>query len=883
MNLKGVLTMSLNEIQINNLSKLDVAEGGGIFRDSIKVAADDQATVIIGLGGLGCKTLDKLKGQIKSRVNKENNSIRLLAIDSADSDLEQLASHGNLTKDEVLSLYDPEIPAMMAAKPIPDFMRSWLNADFIPTVSGYGCNAIRQTGRFILSVPAVYNKVRNRVKELILEAWDTALMREINIIFIAGVSGGTGGGTFIDMAYLVQDVLKSDIGATRLGYIMSAFLYMPDVQFGSGANIDMLNINGYASLKELDYYMNMHRYDGVYEWPFVEGKIKNTKDKIFDFCTLVSPQYAAGGIVGKDAEKMAINVTVDSLMTLITNAEIVGRNGQNLQMLMSFGHACDPRRIEDWMDAGNGANIALFPRNVNYAYNVISYGTAKIPADEIMSYIALKMYENVLDEYHDMDDLNDDYISRLMWSVGAGDIEAIIYAVKDCSQCSYNPAELPPGGDIHLVKGSYVNWRDSTIEHYITYKNTQPFSKAIDRITKNIISSLDTKLDAAFGEKGPYFVSKLITATYEDDGADGILRKIDALIKVMSDEYDARIERCSTTDKLIAVLDQKAAEVPTILGIVRADDRYNYLYMSKATIERYTVEMEILARMRDKLYEVKDFLTDKNNKVYDVYTGVLDHIKDILAKNCESVLKSNRVAAYSFDAVNLDSSQTYGSRLKACLDTLLTPAFLAKFKDDFEEILRDPNNRPAFTDSTDKFDAAKLIQKLFDWLLDGFYQGAVERFLIASYFYLIIPNMDIDMLDSIMDDEAQKRPALQAAAHAIYIELELQHNVIKPLCQIDGAEIGQFADPIKFMCCPSVLYDAFSAMYLPNEATLCKRDNAFSVDVITCYPGIPLTKIRGISDAADAYERAISSNIKGLHLNENPASDFRAFPEPFIR
>ncbi len=880
--------MALNETQKQNLKRLDVMEGTGIFTNNTKVDSVDQPTVIISLGGLGGKTLNKLKNQIKRRVNKDGNSIRLLAIDSAESDMEQLMSYGNLTKDEVLSLYDPTIPAMAAKKEtIPTFIQEWLNDDFTPTITGQGCGGIRQNGRFILSVPAVYNKVRNKVKEVILSAKEAAPLGRINVIFVAGISGGTGSGTFIDMAYLVQDVLKTDIGmATKSSYNMSAYLYMPDVQFGNGANVDALKRNGYAALKELDYFYNLNKVDGVYVWPFAEGSIKNSNSNIYDFCTLVS-SYAAGGIVGKDAEEMAINVTVESLMAIITNAELTDKNGQPQQILTSFLDNYETN-IEEWMIAGNGSQVELFPRSTNYRYNVIGYGTAKIPVDAIMSYIALKMYENMLDEYHNMNSLNADYISRVMTAAGVGDMDTIINAVKEHAQCAYRPAELPTGGEIHGVKNAYKSWRNRAIEHYITFKNTQPFSRAIDKVTANIINSFDTKLNATFGEQGPYFVSKSITASFAADGVDGILRKLDALIKAMAEEYDYRIERCNTTDRLIAALDQKAADVPAILGIVKQEDRDSYLYMAKSTIEKFTIEMEILSRMQEKLVEVRNFLVDSNNKVFDVYTNVLDHIKGILAKNSDLVVKSNRTTnssggeTYSLDVVNLDAAQENGRRLKTCLDSFLTPEFLAKFKATFEELLRAPENRPAFTDTTDKFNATHLIQKLFDDLLGAFYREAVERFLIV--YYSKSQDMDnISKLDSIMNDSQEKREALMLAANAIC--KELQHNA-KPLCQIIGGAIEQFAEPQKYMCCPSVLYEVFAEVapsYFPNGIKLCKRDNAFSIDVVTSHIGIPLAKIHGINDADVAYDQAISSAVRGLHLDENKKSDFKKLPAPFIR
>ena len=186
--------MALNETQRKNLSKLDVMDGTGIFTNNTKVDSVNQPTIIISLGGLGGKTLNKLKSQIRRRVNQESNSIRLLAIDSSEKDMEQLMSYGNLTKDEVLSLYDTTIPAMAAKKEtIPAFIKEWLNEDMQINLKGEVCGGVRQYGRFILSVPAVYNKIRNKVREVILEAKEAAPLGRINIIFniIIGIKGLT--------------------------------------------------------------------------------------------------------------------------------------------------------------------------------------------------------------------------------------------------------------------------------------------------------------------------------------------------------------------------------------------------------------------------------------------------------------------------------------------------------------------------------------------------------------------------------------------------------------------------------------------------------------------------------------------------------------------
>lgn len=880
--------MALNETQKRNLSKLDLMEGSGIFTNNTKVNSVDQPTVIISLGGLGGKTLNALKKQIKSRVNQENNSIRLLAIDSADSDLVKLLDYGYLTKEETLSLYDPAIPAMAANRDaIPGYIKQWLNPGHTPSLTGEGCGGVRQNGRFILSVPAVYNKVRKRIFEVILSAKEAAPLGTINIIFVAGVSGGTGAGTFIDMAYIVQDIMKNDVGIpAKKGYKMSAYIFTPDVQFGCGANDSALMTNGYASFKELDYFYNIDRMKGVYKWPFEEGSLKDSKERIYDFCTLVS-SYAAGGVVGKKREEIAISVTVESLMAIITNAELQDENGQPQQILSSFLDNYDTN-VDQWMISGNGRDTELFPRSSNYRYNVIGYGTAKIPVDAIMSYIALKMYENVLEQYNNMNALTTEYISQIMINANIGDAASIVRTVKDAIGCNFKTQQIPSGGAIHGVKPEYTRWRDMAIEYYRTYNTTQQFANGINAMTGNIMKAIDQRLNLAFGEHGPYFVVNAITSRTETNGVDGILRRLDVIVDAIGNEIVERKRKINNTSQICDGLDMRAKSIPSTLGHVNQNDRDDFIRMAKTTIEKFTIDVDILIKMQEKLVEVRNALVEKNNMVFDVYTEVLDYIKRLLSKNSDLVVNSNRTAnsnggvTYSLDVVNLDAAQENGRRLKACVDSFITPEFLEKFKAEFEEILRDEKNRPAFTDSTDGFDATSLIQMLFDKLLGQFYQEAVERFLIAYY------SDNIDMknfktLDAVMNNDEEKRVALEKAANAICKELA---NSAKPLCQImGGGGIQIFAAPQRYMCCPDILYDVFKNVvpaYFPGGMKVCKRENAFSIDVVTNHIGLPLGRIHGMNDCDVCYDESIKSNQKlGLHLDESPLSDFKMLPAPF--
>lgn len=871
---------NLTEMQQKNLANLDLEYGSGIFKENTRVKSVNQPTVIISLGGLGGKTLNSLKRQILRRVKPEGNSIRLLAIDSADGDLAQYDAL--VQNEETVSIYENSI-GQLAKNPaaIPQFIKDWKHEKFTPNLNGTGCGGVRQNGRFSLAAQASYNKIRAKIHAVINSARAAASDNRVNVIFVAGISGGTGSGTIIDMAYLTQDILLNDVGINRANFKVSAYIFMPNVQFAvNGVSKAALSRNGYAALKEIDYYYNIEKSGGTYKWPFSEGAVKDSKSKIFDFCTIVSGANDDGMVI--DPQQAAINVTVESLMSVIADAELTV-NGQPQQLLSSFLDNGE-NTVNVWLD-GAGADTELYPRSTNYCYNVIGYGSAKVPVDAIMSYMAYEMYKQVLDEFFDTKDLNANFISNIMNAAGVGDVDSIIRSVKDASGYAYTPRELPKGGDIKGIKGTYTQWKNKAYDHYKSFKQQQQFNTAIDAVTQNIIKALDNKLELVFDEHGPYFVVRTITATTSGHGVDGILEKLHALRVTMSKMIEERMLSGITAQQIEAKVDAGATELGGLFG-VSDTDRNAFMAKARQKMEMYTIELDVMEAMIDKLKLVSENIIEKNNKVFDVYTEVLDFVKDVLSKNSDLVVNSEKKAnaaggvTYSLDVVNLDAMDANGKKLKQCVDSFLTDEFIGKFKGDFVNMLRDRNNRPAFTDQIEDFDASSIIQNIFSTLLGNYYQEALERFLIA--FYSTDPQMkDSKYLDAVMGNQMQKDAELTVAATAICKELR---NSGKPLCNLTS-DITTFAPPQRYMVVPKTLKHIFNAVAPAQmgqaNITICEREHAFSIDIITNHIGIPLAKVKGLDEWDLAYDAAIASGNLGLHMDENK-DDLTILPAPLV-
>ena len=418
--------MALTERQTNDLRCLDLEYGNGLFDSLSKLDATEAPVLIIGLGGLGCKTVNNIKRTVIRKM-RPNNTIYYLAIDSADNDLDNVRKSkkkgGVLEDGEAISLFDATV---VAAAVFPENVMRWKNPNMYLKIDGSGCGGRRQNGRYLITHPNVMGKVSNKIETVIKDIRSThekalvALGKRITIIFVAGISGGTGSGTFIDMAYLVDHICKDNIHISRgTNYKINGYIYLPDVQHGQA---DYLERNGYAALKELDYFMNLDKNKGFYEWPF-SGTPERIRDNIYDFCTIVGGTSAHGAI----SENRAVETATQMIVSTISNASFEA-GGKSVQLLESF-YDNQQAHLGVWFNNG-GSDTNIFPRSCNYSYCVVGYGCAAVPVDEIMSYMASKMFDGVLALWNNIDKVNSETVNSCLDAANVYSVRSILNLIK---------------------------------------------------------------------------------------------------------------------------------------------------------------------------------------------------------------------------------------------------------------------------------------------------------------------------------------------------------------------------------------------------------------------------------------------------------------------
>src|SRR6185436_11920751 len=213
-------------------------------------------TLFIGLGGTGSRIVDRIAGRAATLPNWESQLRPLTSFVSIDTN--ELDQHRlrNIPEGNRMN-----IAAFDKAKAMDDFRRSddrqalqWLDPGYQPRPGiKPGAGQIRVEAR----LGFFYNslKIRQRLRELVKESlrpgitWRQA--SKYNVYIFCTLAGGTGSGTFLATAYLIDAVLREQNWQARVVANLLLSTLMVD-KVGPELHRD-IHANTYAALKELEY------------------------------------------------------------------------------------------------------------------------------------------------------------------------------------------------------------------------------------------------------------------------------------------------------------------------------------------------------------------------------------------------------------------------------------------------------------------------------------------------------------------------------------------------------------------------------------------------------------------------------------------------------
>ncbi len=340
-------------------------------------------TVVIGLGGTGKEILIKVRRMIVEAYGSLE-ALPIVSFLHIDTEQNAKVSEAQTVLKQNIGLSPSEqvwakvenAKSMLNQLSSYSYLEEWFPSQLKGTDSILaGAGQIRALGKFAFSVnyQAVKNSLINAKAKILghekfmLDHWDLQIDKGINIFIVCSLSGGTGSGMVLDLAYNLRDwVPASELPQT------SAYLVLPGAFSGLG---DRVIGNAYAALMELNHYS---RNDTRFECQYSNNSsdritTQSSQDVPFNFCYLV----------GNSNDK----VTLPSLNSVL---EMVS---QNIFLDFSSGFSQYKKLVRD-----NIRKQWASPDSFGYPQSFIAFGLSSIqfPIQRVLQACASRLAKKVV-------------------------------------------------------------------------------------------------------------------------------------------------------------------------------------------------------------------------------------------------------------------------------------------------------------------------------------------------------------------------------------------------------------------------------------------------------------------------------------------------------
>ena len=410
-----------------------LSSGGGITCESQLALQNPQtAALVIGLGGTGVRAAQMLKQKVYERLVPDNpgaaekryDHIQFLAIDSDDIDVVQMKGEARIDLcSEYCSISDPQLSISLDVPREIDRIKAnpllnWFDVDSIRLCIASGAGGVRQVGRFLMFQNA--GRLRCGIEEKIRRALAGRSTRHLDVYIYTGLSGGTGSGALFDICYMVRNIAETSFSTSSV--TVFGLLFTPDVvlsKVGMASNPAAMQINmsnGYAALRELDYFMHLKEEGKRFHQDYGTFAV-DTDERPIDICYLLSATDA-NGVVVEDAPTTVLDTAASLVMTFLH---------EDSQASMPNGAMCyKPSSIEGFHASALGISPG-FPMYPGYpTYYTVGVGEASIPVRQFLTYLACGMFHKTSSMIgREINQPTVDKIKELACNLGFDDAESL--------------------------------------------------------------------------------------------------------------------------------------------------------------------------------------------------------------------------------------------------------------------------------------------------------------------------------------------------------------------------------------------------------------------------------------------------------------------------
>lgn len=634
--------------------------GGGIISPRQQAKQNEAATILIGLGGTGIDCLRVLKKEIFDRLQPDDSNspyptyqhIKFLAVDTDKSSLADNGAIDALNKDTEFFNISSNIRPLLGSGNVlsEDPSLRWFKAPSTqPEGTGIEIGSeprdpvcrVRQIGRLLLMLKS--QKFVAKLDALITAAKiGLSPAAPLNIHIFTGICGATGGGTFLDVCYLVQYALQQmelDGEAQTCG-----FFFLPDVNLSNpewDPKIrEHVKSNGYASMKELDHCMNFDINGDEWNQQYNGFSIRTDRRPV-DLAFLLSATDVDGHIP-QNGYQYAMQVTADFVITTLIKPCIdLGKVYPLLGVMAANMHAM----------------LAAIPKNhgAGYRYCLIGASNVYMPYKSINTYLVSKIFEGFGNLRHQVPTKQDitEFLKNTnltledLWQQVKNDLPAVPILEIDLKEL-YN--DVQGITDPLVVPGIFTPMRRvaNEIALGILKRNRKNMLQGLEEVTvgnANTASSLINRIRAELmriatqPDRGPYFAGAILHSVKDLDISDvlsGYL--VEARRKCQNAKIDLSVR--------ITELKQALNKFQRSNRINRRGAAKNYLQAVHAYFAK-KVEIQTYETLGDVIEQLQQQVDALYNNFFLIFDQVMQELERTFAENLKDLSAWNETNTYS--------------------------------------------------------------------------------------------------------------------------------------------------------------------------------------------------------------------------------------------
>ncbi|MCM3042942.1 tubulin-like doman-containing protein [Paenibacillus motobuensis] len=702
-----------------HIQQLDVSLGGGIVSDKIRVDTIDNPILIIGLGGTGIDALLRLKYQInrrfklpedplsKKKRDKPDN-VEFLAFETNEQDRSKRYKGIGLDPiNEFVLLSNPEIGGLLQNRSILEpYITDWLSPELSITDGMNGAAGVRQAGRLLLftKINQVVQAIDKKIKTL-----SVGTNKKLMVFLLTGLSGGTGSGCFLDIAYIVRGIIERDHGSAGIDRVNTlGYLFTPDINLSNKSlsehTREYIKKNGYAALKELDYWMNVDNRGERFNQQYGNILTVNSPLPPFNLCHLISATNTEGKLL-ENAYDYCMNVTAENITNFMASEE--KQSGEEFA-------------IHDYI-SNIRTNIAQMNKAypANYEYNIIGASSAVLPIEEMTTYLAYRLFDK-MDKMFQQSPTQEE-VEKFARKMGV-DLDSIVKAFE-----SRVPDPLPGYENserlsyANVVKSQVVNM-DTELEQTFLARAREEYIKAKKQLPGEFLEKFSDQIRRLFlhPEQGPFYVSRLL---YTEKGF--------CLLKMLLSYIEALRENLVRIPRDIeAAQDQADDKLGDAKSAFVSKEKKKNAYI-EAKINEYWLHADAqrTEQMIEFYEDLYDLLNRENNRIYSVFTEILNALSSIFSKNGDILTSGD-------EQVDHKGNKTYYWNIVSVPDISKVVSGIMDQKD-VDDLIRDfATELLDHSDQWVKEQEIDIVSSISTFLSDKFgdlITKSMEDFLVIKY------------------------------------------------------------------------------------------------------------------------------------------------------